>query len=197
MKRKIGVILAAAAMLVATAAAASAEEKIQLAILLDTSNSMDGLIGQAKAQLWNVVNELARTKRHGVHPTLEVALFQYGNDGLSEQSGYIEMVSDLTTDLDRISEKLFQLTTDGGYEYCGQVIDRAVSKLSWSSSNDVLKVIYIAGNEPFTQGLWTTPGQTPKPSVAGSSSTRSSAAPMMRAWKAAGRMALIERTVAT
>ena len=99
-----------------------------------------------------MVNELARTRRHGVHPTLEVALFQDGNDGLSEQSGYIEMVSDLTTDLDRISEKLFQLTTDGGSEYCGEVIDRAVSRLSWSSSNDVLKVIYIAGNEPFTQG---------------------------------------------
>ena len=59
-----------------------AEEKIQLAILLDTSNSMDGLIGQAKSQLWKVVNELARSKRHGVHPSLEVALFEYGNDGL-------------------------------------------------------------------------------------------------------------------
>jgi hypothetical protein len=32
------------------------------------------------------------------------------------------------------------------------VIDRAVDRLSWSRSNDVLKVIYIAGNEPFTQG---------------------------------------------
>jgi hypothetical protein len=152
MKRVVLIALAAATLLAGAAAAGFAEEKIQLAILLDTSNSMDGLIEQAKAQLWKVVNELARTRRHGVHPTLEVALFQYGNDGLSAQSGYIEMVSDLTTDLDRISEKLFKLTTDGGSEYCGQVIDRAVSRLSWSGSNDVLKVIYIAGNEPFTQG---------------------------------------------
>ncbi len=150
--RGIVVVLAAAVLFVASAATGFSEEKIQLAILLDTSNSMDGLIGQAKAQLWKVVNELARTRRHGVHPTLEVALFQYGNDGLPAESGYIEMVSDLTMDLDRISEKLFQLTTNGGSEYCGEVIDRAVSRLSWSSSNDVLKVIYIAGNEPFTQG---------------------------------------------
>jgi von Willebrand factor type A domain len=146
------IVLAAVVLFVGVAAAGFSEEKIQLAILLDTSNSMDGLIDQAKAQLWKVVNELARAKRHGVHPTLEVALFQYGNDGLSEESGYIKMVSDLTTDLDSISEKLFKLTTNGGSEYCGQVIDRAVSKLSWSNSNDVLKVIYIAGNEPFTQG---------------------------------------------
>ena len=32
---------------------------IQMAILLDTSGSMDGLIEQAKAQLWKIVNELA------------------------------------------------------------------------------------------------------------------------------------------
>src|SRR5438045_3476712 len=33
--------------------------KIQMAVLLDTSNSMDGLIGQARTQLWKIVNEFA------------------------------------------------------------------------------------------------------------------------------------------
>jgi hypothetical protein len=145
-------IVIALALFVAAAGVSFAEERIQLAILLDTSNSMDGLIGQAKSQLWKVVNELARSRRNGVHPSLEVALFEYGNDGLSERDGYIRLVSNLTTDLDRISEELFRLTTNGGSEYCGMVIDRAVERLSWSRSNDVLKVIYIAGNEPFTQG---------------------------------------------
>jgi hypothetical protein len=136
----------------ASAAAAAAEEKIQLAILLDTSSSMDGLIDQARSQLWKVVNELARAGRRGRHPVLEVGLFEYGNDGLSSTDGYIRKVSDLTTDLDAISEKLFALSTNGGSEYCGMVIDRAVRTLSWSPSTDVLKVIYVAGNEPFTQG---------------------------------------------
>ena len=113
---------------------------------------MDGLIDQAKAQLWKVVNELARARRNGRHPQLEVALFEYGNNGLRESEGWLRMVSDLTTDLDLISEKLFGLTTNGGDEYCGEVIGRAVDRLSWSGSDDVLKVIYIAGNEPFDQG---------------------------------------------
>ena len=34
-----------------------APPKIQLAVLLDTSGSMSGLIEQAKAQLWKIVNE--------------------------------------------------------------------------------------------------------------------------------------------
>lgn len=148
-----GASVAAAASPTATAATSStAEEKIQLAILLDTSNSMDGLIDQAKAQLWKVVNALARAKRNGRHPRLEVALFEYGNSGLRQSQGWIRMVSDLTTDLDLISERLFALTTNGGDEYCGEVIGRAVDELSWSPSGDVLKVVYIAGNEPFDQG---------------------------------------------
>ncbi len=57
-----------------------------------------------------------------------------------------------TTDLDRISESLFALTTNGGDEYCGAVIARAVESLAWSGSPDVLKVLYVAGNEPFDQG---------------------------------------------
>jgi hypothetical protein len=145
-------VFVVAALFVGSAGLAFPEERIQLAILLDTSSSMDGLIDQARAQLWKVVNELARATRNGAHPRLEVALFEYGNDGLPGSNGHIRMVSDLTMDLDGISEKLFGLSTNGGSEYCGMVIDRAAATLSWSSAKDVLKVIYIAGNEEFTQG---------------------------------------------
>ena len=41
--------------------------KIQVAILLDVSGSMDGLIEQAKSQLWNMVNILGRAKCEGVN----------------------------------------------------------------------------------------------------------------------------------
>ncbi len=131
------------------------EEKsnIQVAVLLDTSNSMDGLIDQAKSQLWKMVNELALAKdNHDNIPNLEIALYEYGNDNLSKGEGFIRMVSELTTDLDLISEKLFGLTTNGGSEYCGQVIQKATNELKWNDSNDDLKIIFIAGNEPFTQG---------------------------------------------
>ena len=125
---------------------------VQLAILLDTSNSMDGLIEQAKTQLWKIVNEMARSKREGKTINLFVALYEYGNDGLSSQEGYVRLVTSLTNDLDKISEELFKLKTNGGSEYCGTVISEAVKDLKWTKSNDDYKVIFIAGNEPFTQG---------------------------------------------
>ncbi len=125
---------------------------VQLAILLDTSNSMDGLIDQAKQQLWKIVNEMARSKREGESINLYVALYEYGNDNLSPDEGYVRLISPLTNDLDKISEELFNLKTNGGSEFCGTVIAEAVKDLKWTKESDELKVIFIAGNEPFDQG---------------------------------------------
>jgi hypothetical protein len=125
---------------------------VDVAILLDTSNSMDGLISQAKAQLWTIVQQFSKAKKAGQTPTLRVALFEYGNMGLPASEGYIRQVVPLTDDLDKLSEALFGLTTNGGDEYCGQVIDVAVKSLDWSKEPNGYKAIFIAGNEPFTQG---------------------------------------------
>jgi hypothetical protein len=125
---------------------------VQIAILLDTSGSMEGLIEQAKSQLWKIVNEFAKAKQSGVTPEVQVALYEYGKSSLSARSGWIRQIQPLTTDLDKISEELFALRTNGGDEYCGWVIRDAVNGLAWDSSPDVYKAIFIAGNEPFTQG---------------------------------------------
>ena len=125
---------------------------IQLALLLDTSNSMDGLINQAKSRLWRIVSETGRARRDGREPILQVALYEYGNDSLSPLKRYIRQVVPFTRDLDYLSQELFALRTNGGSEYCGQVILDAGRQLQWNSRPDALKLIFIAGNEPFTQG---------------------------------------------
>lgn len=132
--------------------AATSRPKIQLAILLDTSSSMSGLINQTRNQLWQVVNEFSESTRDGLKPMLEVAVYEYGNSGLSNDSGYTRQVTGLTQELDQVSEALFSLTTNGGDEYCGFAISTAVADLAWSDSDRDIKAIFIAGNEPFTQG---------------------------------------------
>ena len=126
--------------------------KIQMAILLDTSNSMDGLIDQTRNQLWQVVNEFATAKQNGMTPILEIALYEYGNDSLSRSTGHIRRLNSFTRELDQVSHGLFSLTTNGGSEYCGYVIQTALNDLQWSQSASDIKTIFIAGNEPFNQG---------------------------------------------
>jgi von Willebrand factor type A domain len=125
---------------------------VQIAILLDTSGSMSGLIDQARSELWSIVNEFIFAQREGRQPEVQVALYEYGKSVLAQKGGYIRQIVPLTTDLDKISEELFALTTNGGDEYCGWVIQEATKGLQWSDSADDLKVIFVAGNESFTQG---------------------------------------------
>lgn len=125
--------------------------KIQVAILLDVSGSMDGLIEQAKSRLWNIVNTLTTLKYRGESPQIEIALYAYGT-GNRYEGDYMYRITPLTTDLDLISEKLFALRTSGSEEYCGTAISRATKELEWGSNESDMKLIYIAGNEIFEQG---------------------------------------------
>ncbi|MEO6488476.1 MAG: vWA domain-containing protein [Ferruginibacter sp.] len=126
--------------------------KIQAAILLDVSNSMDGLIEQAKAQLWNMVSVMGKAKCNETTPEIEIALYEYGRTTNDPKQGFVKQISGFTTDLDKLSQQLFNLTTDGGDEYCGQVIYSSLKNLDWDTANSNYKVIFIAGNEDFLQG---------------------------------------------
>jgi hypothetical protein len=130
-----------------------ATQKIQAAILLDVSGSMDGLIEQAKAQLWNMVSTMGKVKCKGdAAPQIEIALYEYGRSTNNEKQGYVKRINGFITNLDSLSENLFSLTTNGGDEYCGQVIKSSIDELQWDAAPENYKVIFIAGNEDFLQG---------------------------------------------
>ncbi len=125
--------------------------KIQIAILFDTSGSMQGLIEQAKSTIWQIVNAASNLRFGQETPSLEIALYDYGNSNITTPN-FVRKQVDLIGDLDSISEKLFSLSIDGGDEYCAAVIESSLKDLKWSSNPEDLKIIYIAGNEPFNQG---------------------------------------------
>jgi hypothetical protein len=132
------------------------QDVVQIALVLDTSGSMDGLINQARSHLWNMVDQMGRMTRvvngktRGVK--VELALYEYGNDAIPSESGFIRQVQPFTGDLDKVSEKLHALFTNGGSEYAGQAITTAVTQLQWSSDPNAMKFVFVAGNEEFDQG---------------------------------------------
>lgn len=129
------------------------QRSVQIAIMLDISGSMQGLIKQAQSQLWNIVNTVAKANCDGKVPSIEIALYEYGNDGIKGQSApFIKQISNFSKDLDMISEQLFKLKTIGSVENCGAVIQDGIDNLQWNQSPNAIKIIFIAGNEIFTQG---------------------------------------------
>lgn len=135
-----------------TTAIAKDTPRIQVAILLDVSGSMDGLIEQAKTQLWSMVETLSKASCNGKKPNIELALYEYGRPDNGATNYFIKQLSPFTTDLDELSAKLFQLRTGGGDEYCGAVMVQSLKDLGWDVNPNHYKVIFIAGNESFRQG---------------------------------------------
>ena len=75
----------------------TSQDKIKVALLLDTSGSMDGLIEQAKSQLWQILNELAKTEKEtGQDTDLQIALYEYGNPSRASQRRQIRQLSAFT-----------------------------------------------------------------------------------------------------
>ena len=123
-------------------------EAIDLVIALDTSDSMQNLIDAARLSLWDIVNELQLAEPT---PALRVGLLAYGSPAYDRNNGWVRVETDLTTDLDYVSERLFELTTSGGSEYVARALKTAIEELSWVPSYDALKLVFVAGNEPADQ----------------------------------------------
>ncbi len=137
---------------VATFAAAPTDDRIpvDLVICLDTSGSMEQLIDSARGRVWDIVTELSEATPT---PDLRVGLLTYGTpDTSSEEQGWVVRQSDLTGDLDTVYGKMMALTTEGGDEFVGWVLDDAIKTMSWSDDGQALRLIFVAGNESADQG---------------------------------------------
>jgi hypothetical protein len=130
------------------AAPADKGKSIDVAICLDTSNSMDGLIDSAKRKLWAIVNDLAKIEPA---PTLRVALYSYGNNAYDAKKGWVRKDLDLTTDLDEVYKQLNALRTFGGDEYVARVTRDAIADLKWCEDKGALRILFVCGNEPVNQ----------------------------------------------
>jgi hypothetical protein len=130
------------------ALSAKAPPRIELAICLDTSGSMDGLIDAARQKIWSIVNDLALAEPT---PKLRVALLTFGNDGHPAERGWVKVDVPFTEDLDAVSQQLFALRTNGGTELVARVLDTAARELDWSPKLDELKLVVVAGNESAEQ----------------------------------------------
>ena len=127
---------------------AEEQRTVDIAICLDTSGSISGLINSARQKLWQIVSELATAKPE---PRLRVALLTYGTPRYGADNGFVHVDHDLTDDLDGVYETLFALRTSGGDEYVARAVRTAVESLSWDESPESLRMIFVAGNESADQ----------------------------------------------
>ena len=118
--------------------------KIDVVFCIDCSGSMGPVIETAKQKVWAIVNQIAKAKPA---PELRIGLIGYAN-----ATGPFRTFP-LTSDLDEVYKNLLPFDDKlGGDEFVGLAIHRATTDMQWSEGKQVMKVIYVVGNETARQG---------------------------------------------
>jgi hypothetical protein len=117
---------------------------IDIVFCIDCSGSMGPVIETAKQKVWAIVNQVAKAKPS---PELRIGLIGYGN-----AMGPFRTFA-LTSDLDEVYKNLLPFDDRlGGDEFVGLAIHKATTEMKWAEGKQVMKVIYVVGNETAHQG---------------------------------------------
>lgn len=126
-------------------------DDIQVVLALDASGSMDSLFAAVASSLSDVLTILGNARLNGKPTKVNVGIVVYGQ---AAKEGKPFILSRFTTNVNKLLNKVTQTACDGAIEPCGEAIQLASRKFPWNmrKRDDMLKVIFICGNEPFDMG---------------------------------------------
>lgn len=126
-------------------------DDIQVVLVLDASGSMSELFRAAAASMEKVITTLSNAKLNGKKTKVNVGIVIYGQ---AMKNGAPMKLTPFTTQVRKMKARLEKVACDGAIEECGAAIAYAVNNFEWNrrDRDDMLKVIFIAGNEAFDQG---------------------------------------------
>lgn len=119
-------------------------ERIEVAFVLDTTGSMEGLIDGAKRKIWTIANTIV-----DIQPDADIrmALIGYRDRG----DDYVIKSFDMSKDLQALYGNLTRFEADGGGdepEAVNEALNTAVSKLTWSDKQGTRKIVFLVGDAP-------------------------------------------------
>ena len=118
------------------------QPRMEVVFVLDTTGSMSGMIAGAKQKVWAIANKLKSAQ-----PTPEI---RFGLVGYRDRGdAYVTKVFGLSGNLDEVYTHLYGFEANGGGdepESVNEALYKAVRDLQWSTSPDVLRVIFLVGD---------------------------------------------------
>lgn len=126
-------------------------DDLQVVLVLDCSGSMDLLLEAVANSMAQMVDVFSRSVLDGAKIRVHLGVVCYGQ---REDGGTPYKLSDFSMNAKAMRHALKNRRADGDHECCGTAIAFAVDNFEWNrrDRDDVLKVIFIAGNEAFDQG---------------------------------------------
>ena len=122
----------------------TANPKVDVVFVLDTTGSMEGLIQTAKEKIWSIATTMASAQQT---PEIRIGLVAYRDRG----DAYVTKIVDLSDDLDSVYASLMDFEANGGGdgpESVNKALYDAVHNMSWSQQDQAYQVIFLVGDAP-------------------------------------------------
>lgn len=126
-------------------------DDIQVVLALDASISMQALFQAVAASLDELIGVLRECSINGNKARVNVGVVVYGQ---AKNNGKPFVLSPFSVETDKIRAQVNGVMCDGSLEHCGEAIQFTLRNFPWNMRNrsQMLKVIFLAGDESFTQG---------------------------------------------
>jgi hypothetical protein len=124
---------------------------LDIVFIVDISSSTTGLLSSVRNNFWEINNDISRLKPE---PDYRIGLMLLGRPSFKEENAYIKIASDLTTDIDYVANEMFTIKDNAtkGKVYFGNALKDAVNEFSWSKDENAIKLIFLVGNGPLSNG---------------------------------------------
>lgn len=124
---------------------ATESPSIEIAFCLDLSGSTNGLIDNFRESIWSVINHVEIYKPA---QQLRIGVVGFSRPSFGKSSAYVKVLSNLTTDYDRMVADLWKLKpeVEKGDQFVSNALTITGSGLNWSKSPKTIKIIFLIGN---------------------------------------------------
>ncbi|MBL7928111.1 MAG: VWA domain-containing protein [Bacteroidia bacterium] len=119
-------------------------KQVDLVFCVDLSASTNGILHDIRTGMWTIANKI-----NGKNNTLtRIGVVGYARPSFGATNGYVKIISNLTTDYDKLGYDLYQLKAqiEKGDHFVPNALYETLTKISWSSGPATNRIVYLIGN---------------------------------------------------
>lgn len=119
-------------------------KQMDLVFCVDLSASTNGILHDIRTGMWSITNKIIDKN----NTITRIGVVGYARPSFGATNGYVKIISNLTTDFDKLGYDLYQMKAqiEKGDHFVPNALYETLTKIFWSSSPTTNRTVYLIGN---------------------------------------------------
>lgn len=118
--------------------------QVDLVFCVDLSASTNGILHDLRTNVWSIANKIIGNN----NTLIRIGVVGYARPSFGATNGYVKIISNLTTDFDKLGYDLYQMKVqiEKGDHFVPNALQETLTKISWNPNPLTNRVVYLIGN---------------------------------------------------